>query len=146
MSGTDTITLNNRVFTDFADDNVGELTYPNEIAKIKIGKNGNAIYAFDTTGQACDFKMRLLRGGSDDKFLNGLLSLQQGNFPGFPLMIGQFVKKMGDGKGNIGSDIYVLSGGIFSKNVEAKSNVAGDVEQSVSIWMIKFANAPRAIT
>ena len=61
-------------------------------------------------------------------------------------MIAEFIKKLGDGQGNILSDIYVLSGGIFMKQVEGKSNVEGDTEQSVAIYMMKFSNAPRALT
>lgn len=146
MSGNDTISINNRVFTDFADDNVAELDFPTEIASVKTGKNGNSIYGLNQTGRQADLKLRLIRGSSDDKFLNGLLADQQNNFAGFPLMIGQFVKKLGDGQGNITSDTYILSGGIFTKQVQAKTNVSGDSQQSVAEWMLKFSNAPRAIT
>ena len=146
MSGNDTITINNRVLTDLADVNVVELTYPNEIANVKTGKNGNSIYGFNTTGQQCEVKLRIVRGSSDDKFMNSLLTQQNFNFAGFPLMIAEFTKVLGDGAGNLTSDVYILSGGIFMKNVEGKSNVEGDTEQSVSIYMMKFSNAPRAIT
>ncbi len=78
--------------------------------------------------------------------MNGLLAQQQNNFAGWPLAIGEFVKKLGDGLGNITSDTYVLSGGVFTKQVEAKMNVEGDTEQSVSIYTMKFSNSPRAIT
>lgn len=146
MSGNDTISINNRVLNDLADTNVVELTYPNEIASIKTGKNGNSIYGLNETGKNCEVKLRVIRGSSDDKYLNGLLTQQQANFAGFPLMIGQFIKKIGDGKGNITSDIYVVSGGVFTKQVEGKSNVEGDTEQSISIYTMKFSNSPRALT
>jgi len=35
MSGSDTLSLNNHVFADFADGDVVTLTYPNEIAAVK---------------------------------------------------------------------------------------------------------------
>lgn len=146
MSGDDTITLNNHLFTGLGDGNVVELTYPNEIAQVKTGKNGNSIYGFNTTGQQCEVKMRLVRGSADDKFMNGLLNLQNQNFAGFPLIIGQFIKKIGDGASNITSDTYVMSGGVFTKQVEGKSNVEGDTEQSIAVYMLKFANSPRALT
>lgn len=146
MSGSDTININGTLLVDLADGNVVELTYPNEIANVKTGKNGNSIYGLNESGKQCEVKVRVLRGSTDDKFLNGLLSQQQANFAGFPLMIAQFIKKIGDGKGNITSDTFVLSGGIFMKQVEGKSNVDGDTEQSVSIYMMKFSNSPRAIT
>lgn len=146
MSGNDTISINNHLFSDQGDGNVVELTFPNEIANVKTGKNGNSIYGLNETGKQCEVKMRIVRGSADDKFMNGLLSQMQGNFAGFPLMIGQFIKKIGDGQGNITSDVYVLSGGIFTKQVEGKSNVEGDTEQSISIYMLKFSNSPRALT
>lgn len=146
LSGADTVTINNRVITDLGDGNVVELTYPNEIASVKTGKNGNSIYGLNETGRQCEVKIRVIRGSSDDKFLNNLLVQQQGNFAAFPLMIGEFIKKLGDGAGNITSDTYVLSGGVFTKQVEGKNNVEGDSEQSVSIYTLKFSNAPRALT
>jgi hypothetical protein len=145
MSGNDTFTLNNRVFNDLADGNCVELTFPNDIANVKTGKNGNSIYGLNTTGFQCEVKVRLVRGSSDDKFLNSLLVAQNSNFAGFPLMIGNFVKKLGDGSGNITSDTYVMSGGVFTKQVEGKNNVEGDTEQSISMYSMKFSNSPRAV-
>lgn len=143
MSGSDTITINNRNITDLADGDCVELTFPNEIAQVKTGKNGNSIYALNEQGKQAEVKLRLIRGSADDKFMNNLLAQQQANFAGFVLMLGQFIKKVGDGSGNITSDIYILSGGVFSKQVEGKDNVEGDVAQSVSMYSLKFSNAPR---
>ena len=51
LSGNDTVVLNNRTFADFADGNVAELTFPNDIANVKTGKNGNSIYGLNETGK-----------------------------------------------------------------------------------------------
>lgn len=146
LTGSDTASINNRVLTDLADGNCIELTYPNDIANVKTGKNGNSIYGLNESGRQCEMKLRIVRGSSDDKFLNNLLTQQQANFAGTVLMIGQFIKKLGDGSGNITSDTYIVSGGIFTKQVEAKTNVEGETEQSVSMYTLKFSNSPRAIT
>jgi|SRR6185312_964570 len=146
LSGSDTIQLNNRVLTDLADQNCVELTFPNDIAQVKTGKNGNSIYALNETGKQCELKIRIIRGSSDDQYLNNLLIQQQNNFAGTVLNSGTFIKKIGDGQGNIGSDTYVLGGGVFTKQVEGKMNVEGDTEQSISMYMMKFSNAPRAIS
>lgn len=146
MSGSDTLSINNHVFADFADATVAELTFPNDIAAVKTGKNGNSIYGLNETGRNAELKIRVLRASADDKFLNGLLAQQQNNFAGFPLMIGQFIKKIGDGAGNITSDTYVCGGGVFTKYPAGKTNVEGETDQSVAEYTIKFANAPRAIT
>lgn len=146
MSGADTITVNNRIFTDLADGNCIELTFPNEIASVKTGKNGNSIYGLNETGKQCELKIRVIRGSSDDKFLNNLFSQQQADFSAFTTMIGQFIKKIGDGAGNISSDTYILSGGVFTKPIEARTNVEGESEQSVAIYTLKFSNSPRVLT
>lgn len=145
LSGADTATLNNRIFADLADGNCIELTFPNDIANVKTGKDGNSIYGLNETGKQCEMKMRLIRGSPDDKFMNNLLAQQQGGFASFPLMQGQFIKKIGDGQGNVTSDTYIVSGGIFTKIPEAKTNVEGEAEQSVSVYTMKFSNAPRVI-
>lgn len=146
MSGSDTAIINNRVLADFADANCIELTFPTDIATVKTGKNGNSIYGLNETGKQAEVKLRLLRGSADDKFMNNLLSQQQANFAAFPLMIGQFIKKIGDGAGNITSDTYIMSGGVFMKQIEGKTNVDGEVEQSVAIYSLRFSNAPRVLT
>lgn len=146
LSGSDTIQLNNHNFTDLADGNCVELTFPNDIANVKTGKNGNSIYGLNETGKQAEAKMRLIRGSNDDKFMNGLLAQQQANFAGTVLLAGSFIKKLGDGLGNIASDTYIMSGGVFTKQVEAKTNVDGESEQSVAIYTIKFSNSPRIIT
>lgn len=146
LSGADTISINGRVLADLADANCVELTFPNDIAAVKTGKNGNSLFALNESGRQCEMKLRLMRGSADDKFMNGLLSLQQSNFSGFPLIVGNFVKKLGDGAGNVTSDTYIASGGVFTKQVEAKMNVEGDTEQSIAMYTMKFTNTPRAIT
>jgi hypothetical protein len=77
-----------------------------------------------------------------------LLNGQQNNFAATVLVTGQFIKKLGDGKGNITSDTYNMAGGVFTKIVAAKTNVEGDTDQSIAEYTIKFANQPnvRAIT
>lgn len=146
LSGSDSVIINNRVLVEFADNDVAVLTFPNDIAMVKTGKNGNTIYGLNESGKQAELKLRMIRGGDDDKFLNNLLVQQQANFAGTNLMIGQLVKKIGDGAGNVANDTYILSGGVFTKIPEAKSNVEGDTEQSVAIYTIKFSNSPRVIT
>lgn len=145
QSGNDSLILNGRVFADFADADALALTYPNDIAALTTGKNNNSIFAQNYTGNQAQLIARLIRASDDDKFLNNLLTQQQNNFAGFVLMFGQFIKQIGDGSGNITQDKYILTNGIFSKNVEGKNNVSGDVSASVSIYTMMFAIAPRAI-
>ena len=146
LSGSDSVIINNRILVDFADGDWADLSFPSEIASVKTGKNGNSIYGLNEMGKQADLKLRMVRGSSDDKFLNSLLLQQQSNFAGFPLMIGEFIKQIGDGQGNIAADTYILSGGVFVKQIAGKSNAEGDAVQSVSIYEMKFSLSPRTIT
>lgn len=145
MSGNDTLTLNNHIFADFADGTPVELTFPNDIAAVKTGKNGNGIYALSESGRQCEMKIRVLRASTDDKYLSGLLVTQMADFAGTVLLNGTFTKVVGDGTGKKTNDQYVLGGGVFTKIPEAKMNTDGDTEQSVATYTIKFTNSPRAI-
>ena len=144
-SGNDSLTLNNYIFQGLADGNVVELTFPNDIAAVKVGKNGNALFALNESGLVADMTVRVVRGSADDIYLLGLQTGQVNNFAGTVLLSGSFAKAMGDGAGNITHDTYVLGAGIFSKLTEAKSNVEGDTEQNVAIYHVKFAQAVRVI-
>jgi hypothetical protein len=146
LSGQDTVTINGRTFVDLADQNAVELDFPNDIANCKTGKNGNSIYGLNETGNQADVKLRILRGSADDIFLMGILAKQKANFAGFVLMTGTFIKKLGDGQGNITSDTYIMGGGIFQKLIPGKMNTEGDVEQSLALYTLKFTNAPRTLT
>lgn len=145
LTGKDTIKINGRIFNDLADGEVANLEYPQELLTVKTGKNGNSIYAFNAMGRMCNFTIRVLRGTSDDKYLNKLLATFRNNPATFVLLTGEFVKHVGDGDGNIISDIYILSGGAFRKEVEAKENVEGDTEQAVAVYSLVFSNAPRTL-
>lgn len=146
LTGNDLVNINGRILSDFADGDIATLTYPNNIADAKTGKNGNSIYAYNSSGAQAELVIRLIRGSNDDKFMLGILTAQNNNFQGTILMIGELVKNVGDGKGNLTADTYALSGGVIMKNVEAKSNVDGDVAQSVSEYHAKFTKAIRVIT
>lgn len=145
LTGNDTLKLRDRVFADFADGDYAGLTFPNDIAGLKTGKDGNTVYALNETGRQAELVIRVLRGSSDDKFLQNLLAAQRNDFSGFVLIEGELVKRVGDGKGNITTDTYLLTGGIFTKNVEVKSNAEGDTEQSVSIYTLAFGNNTRTL-
>lgn len=145
LTGADTITLDDRVFADFGDGNIATLTFPNELVGVKTGKNGNSIYALNETGKQLDAELRVLRGSPDDKFLNSKKLGMERDFPSFVLMSGEFVKRVGDGAGNVNREIYSVSGGVFSQSVDVISNVEGDTEQSIAVYRLKFTNAPKSI-
>lgn len=146
LTGEDTIILNEAVLTDLADGDVGTLDFPNDIMAMSTGKNKNTIFAKDESGCNAELVVRVPRGSSDDKRLNGLFQSQENNFTGFVLLSGAVVKRLGDGAGNITYDTYPLEAGMFRRAVDVASNVNGDTNQGVSIYTIRFALATRALT
>ncbi len=145
LTGKDTIVIAGRVLNDFADGDTCKLDYPNDSSVMKTGKNGNTIYAYQYSGLQCTVELRVLLGGSDDAFLNGLLSLWNQNPPAFTLMTGEFIKNIGDGQGNIIPVSYLLSGGAFKKQVPAVENADGDTNQAIAVYSLQFSNAPRSV-
>jgi hypothetical protein len=145
LTGNDVIKINGRLLSDLADADAGALTFPNNLVEVKTGKNGNSIYAFNETGRQCEVVLRLIRGSPDDRYLNGQLAVMKSDFAATILLTGEFVKRVGDGAGDIRDDTYILSGGIITKEVEVKTNAEGDTEQSITIYNMKFTNAPRTI-
>lgn len=145
LTGTDTIQIDTRVLADLADGDSVMLSFPNDLAAVKASKNGNTIYAFNEMGRLTECSIRVLTGSSDDKYLTSRMQEMINGFSDFLLLTGSFTKRTGDGTGNINSVVYQCSGGIFKKQVEAKTSAEGDVEQSVSVYSISFGNASKSI-
>lgn len=145
VTGKDSIKINGRLITNFADGDNAKITIPNELVNIKTGKNGNSIYAYNYQGLNGDLELRLLRGSSDDKFLNGLLAQLNTNPASFPLMQGEFDKIVGDGSGNFVLDVYLLTGMTFKKQPEVLENAEGETTQAIVMWSLVCANIQRSI-
>ena len=145
LTGSDTISIDGVPLIDLGDGDVGALTYPNDSVTVKTGKNGNSIYSFNETGDQVDLVLRIIRGSPDDKTLNSRLIGMNNDRASFVTIGAQIVKKLGDGQGNVTSDTYDLTGGVFSKKVETTSNVEGDTEQALSVYNLKFTNSLRSL-
>jgi hypothetical protein len=145
LVGKDTIKVNGYILFDLADGDIATLTFPNELMAVKTGKNGNSLYAFNETGRQCELVVRVIRGGPSDKYLDSVMQQMIKDPPSFILMNAQITKRIGDGRGSVGSDTYVLDGGVIYKQVETKVNVEGDTAQSLSEYHMKFTNSNRRI-
>lgn len=142
MSSNDTIVLDGtRVLNNLATGSPVEVTFPDDLAKGKVGKNGNTIFAFNETGKMCNVKLIVLLGSDDDKYLNGRIISQNSNFAGTVLAFGSYTKNVGDGKGNITPVTYSFDSGIYKKIPGAKTNAEGDVEQSTAAYEIDYYNS-----
>lgn len=145
ITGDDTLVLYDRVIRDLSTDDVSTITFPNDLVTTRTGKNGNTLYAKNEEGNNADVVLRLSLGSDDDKFLNSKLESQNRDFTSFVLAEGQFVKKAGDGSGNITRSVYDLKGGVFSRRVDSKENVSGDTEQAIAVYNFRFAEAKRSL-
>ena len=146
ITGDDTLELYDRVFEDFADGDTSTIAFPNNLIDTKTGKGKNTIFSKNETGNNAELVLRLMKGSPDDKFLSSKLSEIQRDITAVTLAEGQFVKKVGDGAGNLARDIYDLAGGIINKIPDAKENVEGDTEQGVTVYNLIFASGKRSIT
>ena len=144
LTGKDTLTIFDRNIVDTSDADLTTVSFPNELVTVKTGKNNNTIYAENATGKNCDVTIRVIRGSSDDKFLQSKISEQLRDFPAFVTAKGTFVKRIGDGSGGITNDTYNLEGGVFVKPVDGKENAEGDTEAGVAIYTMKFALGTRS--
>lgn len=145
LVGKDTIKVDGRILFDMADSDNATLTFPNELMAVKTGKDGNSLYAFNETGRQCDLTLRVIRGGPSDKYLDSRMQEIIQDAPSFVLMNAHITKRIGDGRGSVGNDVYVLDGGVITKQVETKVNVEGDTEQALSVYTMKFTNSNRRV-
>lgn len=145
LTGNDTIKINDRVFADFGHGEIAKISYANQIAAVKKGRNGNAIISSNQSGDQATLELRVLRGSSDDKWLNSEIQKYKGNPDSYVLLSGEITKRLGDGAGNVTSDAEILSGGVILQLPEKMTNVEGDVEQAITIYTIEFAQGNRAL-
>lgn len=146
LTGSDVTIIDGRPFADFGNGDVIMLDFPNDLVDMTQGKNGNAIYSFNSTGKIVEATMRLIRGSSDDKFMNSRLTEFVTDPASFVLFSAEFVKRSGDGQGNVTEEVYTMDGGVIVRYPTAKENVEGDTEQAVSVYMIRFTNGDRIFT
>lgn len=145
FTGKDGIQIDSRVINDLADGDCVAIEFPNDLGVAKRGKNGNTIYAVNETGNTCELTIRLAIGSSDDKYLNSRMQELKADASKFILLTGVFSKRVGDGTGAITSVVYECTGGVFKKQVGAKSNAEGDAQQGVVVYTITYGAGNRSI-
>lgn len=147
LTGDDTTTIEyngtSRVLNDFGNGDVVSLTFPNEEVNHQNGKNGNVVIVYNYTGLTVEVEIRVMVGSSDDKFLNSIIKAMRQDPPSFSLITGSFVKRTGDGAGNVTNVEYSMDGGYIRQGVDAKENVEGDVENGIAVYRMRFTNNSR---
>lgn len=146
LKGNDTITLNGRVISCLADGEVCTVEYPNDIATLTTGKDGNTIYVNSPSGENVNVSLRVLLNSSDDRYLSLLELQQEQDMASFTLLFGNFTKKLGDGKGKTTKVAWELEGGIFQKRQDGRDNTNLETEQGVAVFNMKFSRCKRTIS
>lgn len=136
LTGKDTIIVDTVMLTDFADGDTASLEMPNNLAEYKAGKNGNVIIAYNAQGEVGTFTLRLLAGSKNDKYMSARQQEYINDSASFVPLAMEFIKRVGDGEGNVTNIVYQLAGGVIQKIPAGKENVEGDTVQAVSIYPI----------
>ena len=144
LTGTDTLQIFGRTITAFGTGDYFTFAFDQELFKVEIGKDGNAVYAFNAPGLTVKGVLKILRGSRDDVFLNAGLSAMLADPAGFVLGTCVAVKRIGNGSSNITNDTYLFGGGVFSKFPGVKGNQQGDTEQALAVYEFTFTSATRA--
>jgi hypothetical protein len=145
LTGKDTTIIDTRRLTDLGTGDVVMIEAPNNLVELKQGKDGNAIYAYNASGKQTVATLRVIRGSADDKYLAARMQEYINDPAAFVLISGEFIKRTGDGAGNITNEVYTMDGGVIQKMPSTKENVEGDTEQAVSIYTLVFANSDRVM-
>jgi len=140
LTGDDVLIIDQLVGVDLPNDlangTIAELTIPNDIVALAVGKNGNAIYAKDESGRQFELALRVIKGTETDKQLISRFTIVNNNFAGATLLTGNLTKNLGDGYGQIIKFSVSFSGGMIRKYPENSTNVNGDIEQAISVYNI----------
>lgn len=131
--------LVSQLFTTLSDKSTVNVTVPNDLVNVVVGKNGNAVFAAIKRGQIGDMELRPLMANADHVFLNAQLAQWLANPTAFVLLNGIFTKVLGDGLGNVRRFSYTLNGGVVVKNIDAVENVEGETDQAVAVFRLRFA-------
>lgn len=133
------------VLSDFADGTVAQLSAPNELSQTTTGWNGNSLAAHNEPGRQRECTLRIVKASEDDKRLNENYNLWKNRDMRFkPLQI-TFTKNVGHGDGSITKDTMECFAGYPAGQPEQATDAAGNTDQVVSQYMIRFANSERSM-
>ncbi|MDD5301506.1 MAG: hypothetical protein PHS14_00240 [Elusimicrobia bacterium] len=143
LAQSDTLRLNNQVISTFANEDCGKLEFPNELIMVDVDKQGNGLLAINQKGLIADLDVRLVMAADDDQYLNSLLAQQTGGSP--TIISGVLTKNFADQTGKVTSVQVQLNGGAFLRGIPMMISTGGNIEQTVSVYKLRFANWLRLI-
>jgi hypothetical protein len=133
------------VFKYFPFGVVFDVTFPNDVWKVHVGKNGNTVYAYDNSGGMAKGVIRVMKGSADDGFLESLVAISAIDPPSTQALTIYIVKRYGGGSISQAFEEVICQNGVISKLVPVKSDADGDPEQSVATYEMIFSGVTRLI-
>lgn len=133
------------ILSDFADGTVAELSAPNELSAITTGYNGNSLGSHNEPGRQRDLTIRVIKGSSDDKRLNTSYNLWKNRDRSFKPFSMAFTKNIAHSDGTLTNDKVSCWFGLPTGQPTQMFDTAGNTEQVVSVYTIRFANSERSM-
>lgn len=133
------------ILSDLADGTVAELSAPNELSATTTGYNGNSLGAHNEPGRQRECTLRIVKGSNDDKRLNKNYNMWKNRDMRFAPMQMTFVKNIGHNDGSITKDTVECYFGLPAGQPTQMTDVTGNTEQVVSIYMLRFGNSERSM-
>jgi hypothetical protein len=133
------------ILSDFADGTVAELAAPNELSTITTGYNGNSLGSHNEPGRQRELTLRLVKGSNDDKRLNKAYNMWKNRDMRFRPLKMSFTKNVAQGNGSITVDTVECFFGLPTGQPGQIQDTAGNTEQVISIYSIRFGNSERSM-
>lgn len=133
------------ILSDFADGTVAELAAPNELSTITTGYNGNSLGSHNEPGRQRELTLRLVKGSNDDKRLNKAYNMWKNRDMRFRPLKMSFTKNVAHGNGSITVDTVECFFGLPTGQPGQIQDTAGNTEQVISIYSIRFGNSERSM-
>lgn len=145
----DTITMTDYngkwLLADFADGTAAELSAPNELSSMTTGYNGNGLGAHNEPGRQRELTLKVIKGSADDKRLNTNYTLWRNRDIRFQPLQASFTKNVAHTSGSMTNDTVECFFGLPAGQPVQMLDTAGNIEQVVSVYMIRFANSNRTM-
>lgn len=133
------------VLSDFADGTVAELAAPNELSSMTTGYNGNSLGAHNEPGRQRELSLRVVKGSTDDKRFNENYNLWKNRDLRFRPLSMTFTKNVAHEDGSVTNDKVTCYFGLPTGQPVQMSDMAGNTEQVVSVYTIRFGNSERSM-
>ncbi len=136
---------NSFILSDLADGTVAELSAPNELSTTTTGYNGNSLGSHNEPGRQRECTLRVVKGSNDDKRLNKNYNLWKNRDMRFRPLKMTFTKNVAHEDGSVTRDTVECFFGLPSGQPVQMQDTAGNTEQVVSVYMLRFGNSERSM-